>query len=90
MNHIWREQMDELVDYLKTSTHRLSKEVSRVDDVGNTLKYARAHTLSLSLFLSLSLSLARALSLSFLHALFLFLSLSFSLSLSLSRGGVTR
>lgn len=34
-------QMSELVDYLKTSTLRLSKDVSNVDEVGNTLRWLR-------------------------------------------------
>lgn len=37
----WAEQMLELVSYLQTSTQRLSKDVSHVDDVGNTLRWLR-------------------------------------------------
>jgi hypothetical protein len=33
--------MLELVSYLQTSTQRLSKDVSHVDDVGNTLRWLR-------------------------------------------------
>jgi len=33
--------MSELVEYLNTSTQRLSKDVSNVDDVGNTLRWLR-------------------------------------------------
>ena len=34
-------QIDDVVEYLRINTQRLSKEVSHVDDVGNTLKWLR-------------------------------------------------
>ena len=41
LKNSWPEQMLELVSYLQTSTQRLSKDVSHVDDVGNTLRWLR-------------------------------------------------